>query len=210
MSYTATQLISKAFNLFDESTDSKYEQSGNRTFALDMLNDGYQEVCRETHCYRTAAATIATVNGTREYALPDAFEKMEFMYCNNIKLVPKYYNNIELSTAGISQPLNYYLKPGFVGFDPLPNDAYTITYSYFGGPSADLTLDETPSLIPAKWQRILAYYVVTRLYQSAKDSVQIDPNARLFWKGIYEEQLFKMQAHFAGNGQYTEQPGLEC
>jgi len=201
---TANELLAKAFDLFDESgTSSRYEDDGNRTFALEMLNQGYMDVCRETRCYRTSS-TISTTNGAQEYSLPDDFVSLEYASYSDYKLYPIMRKNVSLGFFG--EPVNYYLVNGKMGIDPLPNGAYTISFSYYGGPSADLTLEDSPILIPTMWQRILAYYVAMRLFSVDKGS---DQAGFVQWKQIYEEELGKMENHFRGEGQYTELPEMD-
>lgn len=201
---TADKLLTKAFDLFDESNgSSKYEDDGNRTFALEMLNQGYMDVCRETQCYRTSG-TIATVKNTREYDLPDEFVSLDYASYSNYKVYPIMRGNICLGAPG--PPVNYYIVNNKIGFDPLPDSAYAVEFFYFGGPTEDLTLEDAPSLIPTMWQKILPYYVVMKLFAADKRG---DQSGFIQWKAIYEEFLEKMSNYFGGDDQYTELPEID-
>jgi hypothetical protein len=201
---TANELLTKAFDLFDESNkSSKYEDDGNRIFALEMLNEGYMKVCRETQCYRTSGA-ITTVKNTREYDLPDGFVSLDFVSYGNYKVYPVMRGGVHLGAVG--PPVDYYLINNKIGFDPLPDSAYIVEFFYFGGPTADLTLEDTPSLIPAMWQRILPYYVTMKLFATDKRG---DQSGFIQWKAIFEEFLEEMSNYFGGDDQYTELPEID-
>ncbi len=198
---TATAIISKAFRLFDEQTSSKFEESGNRTTALEMLNDGYLEICIETLCSRTSAP-LSISSAAREYSFPTGFVAIyEISYPDgNYFLSPCYYKSIAINES--SQPEAYYLTPDKIGFSYIPDSAYSLTVDYFTGPTEDLELNDTPSLIPSIWQnRVLPYYVLWKLFAIDKREEVL---ARApFWKNIYEEKLFKMKAYYANDGQFA-------
>lgn len=197
---TATQLITKAFRKFDEETNSKYEQDGNRSTALDYLNEGYFDVCRETHCSQTSSS-LTTTSGTREYSLPSDFVAMwevEYPegYCF---LVPMFYKDININQLG--GPSRWYLTPTKIGFEFTPNGAYTYTLTYYNGPTNEIALDDTPSLIPTAWQNhILPYYVLWRLF--ATDKREEIVSRAPFWQGEYEKRLATMRDYFSGDGRY--------
>jgi hypothetical protein len=205
---TATAIISKAFRLFDEETDSKYEQDGDKTTALELLNDGYFEVCRETLCSRTTYA-LTTVSGTREYSLPSDFVAIFEVSCpaEYAFLTPCLYRNIIVNENGF--PSEWYLTPDKIGFNLIPDAAYALTLDYFRGPTDDLELADTPSLIPTTWQlRVLPYYVLWKLFAIDKRE-EIQARAP-FWEAKFNEKLAKMKDWFAGEGRYAGSvPSLE-
>jgi len=207
---TANDIISKAFRMFDEETDSKYEQNGNRITALEMLNDGCFEVCKETKCNRVIG-TLTTVPGTREYDQPEGCVGIFSVECPNEQrfLPPTFYDsgNIRIGQPG---PINkYYLVADKIGFDTIPNRIYNLNLIYFAGPTEDLELDDEPTLIPALWRnRILHYYLLWKLFAIDKRE-EISARAP-YWNGVYQSKLSEMREFYAGEAQYAgELPELE-
>ena len=188
---TANDIITSAFKLFDEETGCKYEESGNRTFALEMLNDGYFEICHETQCVQNVA-TLTTIPGTREYSLPDGFISMlEVESIANYRfLSPIFFKNIDVAIQGY--PKAYYLTGSTMGFDVMPDNVYTMVQHYYYAPTLDdeLTLSDEPTLIPAVWQRTLKYYVVMKLFEIDKEA---DPSRISIWENLYNQKLQKMK-----------------
>jgi hypothetical protein len=207
---TSDELISKSFRMFDEETDSKYEQDGDRTTALEYLMDGYFEICLETQCSQTSE-TITTISGTREYNLPSdhiatykVYQPSEYRF-----LYPCYYNNENIAVNQQGCPGKYYLTPSKIGFNVIPDSAYEFTHEYFNGPTEELVLGDTPSLIPTIWQaRVLPYYVLWKLFATDKREEVL---ARApFWKSAYEEKRNKMKEYFTGNSRYAgDLPDME-
>lgn len=205
---TATEIISKALRLFQEATSSKFEDGGARTTPLDALNDGYAEVCQETLCSRNTYP-LTTTSGTREYSLPNDFVAIFEVYSasNYAFLTPCLYRNIVVNENGF--PSEWYLTPDKIGFNVIPDGSYSLTLDYFRGPTAELGLNDVPSLIPATWQmRILPYYVLWQLF--AIDKREEILSRAPFWEGKYREKLTKMKEIFAGEGRYAGSiPSLE-
>lgn len=197
-----SQLISKAFNLFDESSNSKYEQNGLRTFALEMANNGYAEICRETQCCWTSGTISLTAN-IREYSLPAACAILDTVVYSYSRLKPMFNKDINLSLTG--PPTQYYVMNDKIGFDALPNDNYTVSITYFAGPSADLVLSDSPTLIPDRWQYVLAYYIARRLFEVDKGA---NPNQAILWQNLYMEELSKMRNYFRLGGNASEIPEM--
>lgn len=207
---TTNDIISKAFWMFDEETPSKYEQNGNRITALEMLNDGYAEVCRKTKCCRRTG-TLVTVPGVREYDQPEGCVGIFAVECPAEQrfLSPIFYdsNNIYVGQPG---PIyGYYLTADKIGFDAIPNQVYTLNLIYFTGPTEDLGLDDEPILIPSLWRnRILHLYVLWKLFAIDKRE-EISARAP-YWRGVYESKLEEMREFYTGEAQYAgELPELE-
>jgi hypothetical protein len=195
-----TQLISKAFSLFDETNGSRYEQLGARTFALEMANNGYAEICRETHC-AWASSPISTEAGIREYALPLDCAVLDYVTCQSKAVKAMLHKDISLGASG--PPGQYYLVADKIGFDVTPNGGYQVDLWYFAGPSTDLPLDQTPVLIPDRWQYVLAYYITRRLFETDKGA---NPRLAGVWQKLYAEELIKMRDHFRLGGNGSEIP----
>jgi hypothetical protein len=198
---TATQIIDKAFRLFDEETDSKYEQDGDRTTALELLNDGYFEICLETLCSRTNA-TITTTPGTNGVDFPNGFiAVLEVAYNDGYRyLDPIFESDVAVNKSGC--PTGYVLTGTQFKFNVTPDAAYSYLVDYYTGPTADLTLTETPTLIPEIWQlRVLPHYVLWQLFAIDKRE-EISARAPL-WRAHYENQLNKMASYFSGEKRYA-------
>jgi len=197
---TATDLISKTFRTFDEETDSKYEQDGDRTTALDYLNDGYLDVCIVTKCSRTNGTVVTTVNNRETNQPAGAVGIVSISYPAEYRFLdPVPPKKILINQTGC--PSGYRLKTTKIEWDVIPNAAYTFDVDYVNGPSAELTLTDEPSLIPEIWQpRILPYYVLWQLFATDKREEVLARTP--FWKSLYEEKLNKMKLYFNG-GQYA-------
>jgi hypothetical protein len=191
---TANEIIDEAFNLFDESSGSKYD-SDTRAWPLRLVNIGYREICEKTRCSRTSYA-LSTVANTKEYSLPSGFLAMHSVdYAGYYRLDPIGFQRAEKEFAlnDTGQPAQYYLAVDKIGLVPTPASVYTVNLYYFNGPTSDLTINDTPSLVPTAYHYVLAYYVVSKLFQIDKGA---DSNRALFWKGLYEEELDKMKTYY--------------
>ncbi len=203
---TADEIISKAFRLFDEETDSKYEQNGDRTTALELVNDGYLDICMETKCSRTTIQ-ITTTSGNRESNQPtDSVGIFSISYpggyCFLDSISP---NKISINQSGC--PSGYCLKPGKIVFDVIPNAAFVYDVDYASGPTEELELTDEPELIPVIWQpRVLPYFVLWKLF--AIDKREEVVSRAPYWKSQYEEKRDKMKVFFS-SGQYAgKKPNL--
>jgi hypothetical protein len=200
MAYTANDAISKAFRLFDEETDSKYEQNGNRTTAIELVNDGYFDICLETKCSRTNG-TITTVPNNREVNQPsDCVGVFSIAHPNSYDFL-KAISSQKILVNQKGLPSGYTLKTNKIVFDVIPDAAYSFDIDYANGPTEELELTEEPELIPEVWRpRVLPYYVLWKLFAIDKREEVL---ARApYWQGEYEKKRDKMKAYFAG-GQYA-------
>lgn len=207
----ADEIISEAFNLFDETSDksspsSKYD-STSRFWPLRLVNTGYREVCQETHCSRISD-TFNTVAGQREYDYPNDFVALHSLdYNGNYRLNPVSYQRIDkdfsLSSTGV--PIQYYLAADKLGIVPIPNSIYLINRTYFNGPAADLTLTESPDLVPIKFHYVISYYVTMKLFEVDKGA---DSNRALMWKRMYQEELAKMRVYFSSGMNADRKPEI--
>jgi hypothetical protein len=205
------EIISEAFNLFDETSDksspsSKYDSIA-RTWPLRLTNTGYQEVCRETKCSRTSD-TFNTVANQREYAYPTDFVAVHSLdYNGNYRLNPVSYQRIDkdfsLNSTGV--PIQYYLAADKLGIVPIPNTVYLINRMYFNSPAVDLILTESPTLVPTKYHYVISYYVTMKLFEVDKGA---DSNRAIMWKRMYEEELAKMRVYFSSGMNADRKPEI--
>lgn len=85
------------------------------------------------------STTLTTVSGTREYGIaattpfPSDFLSVVSLYRSTIKLDFIYHRERNESTS-LGTPNSYYILPRGrgVGFDVIPNDAYSIIFNYYG------------------------------------------------------------------------------
>jgi len=197
---TIDEMISKAFRLFDEETDSKYEQDGDRTTALELANDGYLDICIETKCSRINGVVTTVVNNRESDQPSDCVGVFSLSYPNGYRFLdPISSRKISINEKGL--PSGYLLKTNKIVFDVIPDTAYVFDIDYANGPTAELTLTSEPSLIPTIWQpRVLPYFILQGLFAIDKREEVL---ARApFWKAQYEMKRDKMKAYFS-SGQYA-------
>lgn len=203
---TANDLISRTFRRFDEETDSKYEQDGDRTTALEILNDGYLEVCIETKCKRTTTPIITTANNRESDQPVDSVGIFSIEHPSAYSyLNPVGRDKIMVNQSGT--PSGYTLRGNKIVWDVIPVTAYTYNVDYAQGPTAELDLTEEPILIPEMWQpRILPYYILKELFAIDKREEVL---ARApFWNGKYEEKLSKMRSFYSSGMYAGKKPSL--
>jgi hypothetical protein len=197
---TTDDIISESFNLFDETSDksspaSKYD-SPTRTWPLRQVNLGYAEICREARCSRTTDVLTTTAN-QREYTYPTGFVAMRSIDYNGLgKLTPVAYQNIEVSYLlnAVGIPIEYYLEVDKMGINPIPADAYTLNRVYFDGPTADLTLTDTPSKVPTAWHYLISYFLVAKMFAIDKGT---DSERAIYWGNEYQSELTKFKNYLS-------------
>jgi hypothetical protein len=193
-SMTLDQCIELAQNLFDAATTSG--QKYGSVLARQLGNIGYGEIVREAKCSGTTEGTITTVSGTREYSLASAYSSIVAVYYedtagNRTKLDPMF-EQTQIDYTGY--PVRYYLKANKIGFDPEPNDAYTVKYVYNAKPTADLTGTDTPSLLPTDFHHVLAYFITYQFFKIDKGD---DTGGLNKWRNFYNEELQKLKDYLA-------------
>jgi hypothetical protein len=155
-----TEIEELAHQFYDEALTSTRKYTG-LTFNLQLINKVYKEVCRRAKCY-SDSDVITTVANTREYTKPTgyvAMRRVEYEDTNgyNSKLAIIRSNQIN-DTGGY--PVSYYLDglaQGKMGLDPIPDAVYTINRYFFKTPTANLTEGQSPDLVDADWQYIIAW-----------------------------------------------------
>jgi hypothetical protein len=77
------------------------------------------------------STTISTVNGTREYALPSDFARINGLFYNTKPLGKTQKNQIYLYNSSNSIPSQYYKYGSFIGLCPIPDAVYSIDMLYY-------------------------------------------------------------------------------
>lgn len=193
---TLDNIITMAFNLFDEPLSSKYDKD-NRVLTAWLGNLGYREICRETKCARKFGS-INTVNSIREYDLPADFIALQLAEYLNNKLLPTSIQNITKLTGA---PKKYYIERRMMGIEPLPDGEYAVNLIYFYQPTSDITLTSEPELIPFDWQHVLAYFICAKIAEIDKGAQ--NPVAERH-RALYNQELTVMRNYFTA-GQHADQ-----
>lgn len=155
---TTDEIIEQAHQIYDEALTTTRKFTG-ATFNLQLINKVYKEICRRAKCY-TGTDTITTVSETREYVKPTGCVSMrlvEYQDSNSYKYKLELIRANEITDED-SFPQAYYLDgltQGYMGLDPIPDDAYTINRYFFKVPT-DLTTGQTPSYVGTDWHHLVS------------------------------------------------------
>jgi hypothetical protein len=192
---TVTEIIKDALDLFDEpaDTDGKYNRDG-YVLLTRFFNRYYKDVCKKTGCYRTTT-TIKTVSDKREYDLPANNCGVKKVVYNGIPLIP-----ISESRAfGSHGPPQEYYTIGLdaIGFNPLPKAVYTATVHYFAKPTADISGDSTPDMVPEDYHWVISYGITAELFKIDKGD---GSGGYAKWNGIYLAAIDQMKAELRRSG----------
>ena len=189
-------IITKAFNLFDEPLSGKYDKD-NRVLARWFGNLGYREICRETKCSRVIGS-ITTETNTREYSLPSDFVAIQLAEYLNNKLLP---TSIQCVTTMSGTPKKYFIERKKIGIEPIPDGEYAIDFIYFNQPTSDITLESPPELIPYEWRHVMAFFICAKVAEIDKGAE--NPVAERH-RALYNQELEVMRNYFM-SGQHADQ-----
>jgi hypothetical protein len=192
---TVTEIIKDALDLFDEPADSdgKYNRDG-YVLLTRFFNRYYRDVCKKTRCYR-AAATISTVADQREYDLPANNCGVKKVIYNGVPLIP-----ISESRAfGTGGPPQEYYTTGLdaIGFNPLPKAVYTATVHHFAKPTADISGNSVPTMVPEDYHWVISYGITSELFKIDKGDRS---GGFIKWNGLYLAAIDQMKAELRRSG----------
>lgn len=138
----------KAFTSIDESQDSEL----NWDSALDILNDGIEEVLarkRKWSFYHTIRSGLDTTTASQEYITkPSDISRLQFIIINNIKLSwisqLDYDRYTKSGTVVISGSPSFYTeKNNQYYLYPTPDTSYDVIFEYWKKPSEITSLTST-------------------------------------------------------------------
>lgn len=196
---TLDEIVDFAGTLFDEPSSGKYMSDGG-ALARQLGNLGYVEICRESRCSFQTNQSSLTLASYGPYALPSGALVLIRLDIGavagtpNTKLQRIRMNDINPARTG--KPNSYNITGGQLFFYPNPDAAYPYKTSYAQGPAADIAGGAAPSLIPAAWHYVLAYYIVFQYMKIDKGDAG---GGAAKWQAIYENELNKMK-HYLEDG----------
>jgi hypothetical protein len=184
-------IIKDALDNFGEPDDKvgAYNQDNYR-LTLRKANKIYKEVCKLTHCSR-GNIDINVTSGVREYALPAGFVASKKVKVKDTEyyLLPTRESNA-IHTGG-GYPSNYYLiGREFIGIDPVVSGTLTLTLYYAAMPTADLTINQIPSMVPEDYHDVIAEGITAELFRIDKRD---KTGGFAKWYKIYTASLRKMK-----------------
>lgn len=186
---TVTDIIEDALDLFDEpaDTDGKYNRDGYKLLTR-LVNRVYADVCKKTNCSRTTIV-ITTNPDQREYALPPDNIGVRKVMFKGSPLIP-IFEDKGVDEGGY--PLQYYtIGRKFIGFNPLPKDRFEMTVHHFNRPTADISGDAVPAMVPDDYHYVISYGVTAELFMIDKGDRS---NGFIKWNGIYLTGIDIMKA----------------
>lgn len=164
--YSAKKVIESALKRAMTKIDESANAILNWSSALDVLNDGIDEILAEKRKWQflhKIDSTRNTVAGTEYVELPDDLSLLEVVKYNGIKLdyaSHTYYNQLtSTEIVETSEPVYYTIKDGKCYFYPKPGSVKGITYEYYKIPEAITSLKtavDSPFVIP------LIYYCASQ------------------------------------------------
>jgi hypothetical protein len=196
---TGQQIFETALALFDEPIRGKFSKPEYAETIKLILNQGYREVCTRGHCAR-GTGTIVTAMGQKEYDFLSDCGAVKSIKRDGSPLLIIREDDVENDIT--AAPVSYYLAIDKIGFAPIPDGTYILDMVYYKKPTQSLPInDEQPSLVPAEWHHVLAYFMV-------KEFFKIDKGDRsqgyIKWDSIYEQELAKMK-HYLNEGINADQ-----
>lgn len=165
---TVVQRVSR--NLGLDPTITSFSDNNDTNLLVQFINEAYEDIfdnLPEQTPFRNSSATISTVNGTRLYNLASnamPFDLYEWSFenttppVNPIQVVTKDWvfalDQAYQSTTGTPK---YFYPEGNqkIGFYPVPNAVFTITYEYGITTPARLSLVGDTFLIPDRWVKYI-------------------------------------------------------
>jgi len=158
--------------LAQELQDAVSAAAAGKRFPVATLKQYINEAHQQLHFYlykhtefRLTSATIATVSGTQEYDLPATFRQMRRMWRDkNYELQPDHQYRPGHDSTIKGEPQTYYLFDYYrkitaveyfaqVGFWPIPDAVYTVSYTYFPAPGT--LADGDISAIPEEFHDLM-------------------------------------------------------
>lgn len=119
------------------------------------------------------SATISTVGGTQEYAIPTLFGQMEFILYGSSKLNPLDFETAKIRNPSNTQgvPTDYYIRGNMIGFDPIPNGVYSLN-SYFRKIAAALVASTDPISLTDDFAPAIVKYATYLAWSSPRGNRQ--------------------------------------
>ncbi len=204
MGSTLDQLIDNAYYLNDESPSShKYDYAASRIWG----NSLYKEICRDVLCSPTSG-TITTVDGTREYDFPagvGAIDSISYLATGDTVATPLDPTTFSKRQDVEGEPTRYYIKGKKIGLECVPDDAYSLPYTGFAVPTADLTGGQEPTLIDDDFQEVLSTGLVAKWMEVDKG---MDSNEFLRWDASYQRAKMKYKMYLQSGVNAGVLPGV--
>jgi hypothetical protein len=152
------------YMLAEPNTDGYYDD----VFLNILLNMGCRELARNVNILITSEDEDLT-SGTKEYSLPDNFVrpiKVVLSHGTWQQILPSEdFSKLDPATND-SQPVLYYIRGSYIGFEPTPGGSYTATINYVYLPTdleTDGTDDDSDLPIPTTYHDYILPYCVWRL-----------------------------------------------
>lgn len=135
---------------------------------FECCDEAQQEFCFRTWGFaRLTDQTLTTADGVRYVALPADFCELLDPNCvrdttNDTQLEEiteqQWRDRFFDSEDTEGDPSMFWTVPGYMYFDPIPDAALTIKYSYYSGPTA-ITQASTSFWVPQKYHSLLRYLI---------------------------------------------------
>lgn len=174
---TASEIISQARILLNDSSSDTGRQRFSDTQLLQFLNDGQREANVFSWVLRSSY-TLTLTGGTTEYALPTDFLTTWRATLNGSKLDQTSFNQLDAESTGWQvaralRPTKYYVylaSTSVIGFFPAPTTSTgTVAVYYIQQPLEITSLSSSPWngwLILSPYHSGLIYYVAYRGYMT--------------------------------------------
>lgn len=164
--YSAKKVIESALKRAMTKIDESANAILNWSAALDVLNDGIDEILAEKRKWpflHKIDSTRNTVAGTAYVSLPDDLSLLEVVKYNGIKLdyaSHTYYNQLtSTDVVEITEPVYYTVKDGKCYLYPVPGYVKQITYEYYKIPTA---IDSLKTSVDPAFVIPLIYYCASQ------------------------------------------------
>lgn len=151
--------------------------------ALDLINEGYRELCARSEWLRARSTSLVTVANQEDYTLPTDLYRVLKVWVGTAPYYPTDEESVTLirnNNLSYSAPLGshlYWLEQDATGNDhialyPIPTSAGdTITLSYVRRPTALTGTDE--ALTPREFDNSILLYAKAVHFESLEDDRQL-------------------------------------
>jgi len=135
------------------------------------------------------SGTLTTTSGTETYDLPEGFVVIDKVALGTQWVRKTSKSATILKSSSNSQPSQYYLYGGKIGFYPIPDSAYSFEYTYYKElPTITSTED---CALPSSYDSALCSYAAYLAFNGVSKDVKAD---RMF--ANYTNQLTKLSGKY--------------
>lgn len=184
----------------DNSGTIASSQTADQNLMIQWVNEGYAEILSRKKVNVTSA-TMTLTAGSYDYTLPTQVMSLTDIYLTDAstsvwyRLQRKASDEIIMFRVGTqfqgSPPVRWYAVQGFnmLMVYPTPTAADVLTLYYVPRPTALAATSDTPSLIPAEWQKAIEYYACWQAGKYMNDAPSQNGNT---FMALYEAELIRM------------------